>query len=137
MSNRPFPYLFWWILIAVAFCSLPLLAAPVDEPLADIQEEQRAQALFGELRCVVCAGQSLADSNATLAVQMRAHVRGMVEQGQSDAEVLQYFTETYGPSVRMAPPFAGFAAIIWLTPGILLLVGILILWQLSRKRRGA
>lgn len=137
MSHRPFPYLFWWILIAVAFCSLPLLAAPVDSALADPQQEQRAQALFGELRCVVCAGQSLADSNATLAVQMRAHLRGMVAEGQSDAQVLQYFTETYGPSVRMAPPFAGVASIIWLTPGIVLLIGILILWRLSRKRRGA
>ena len=134
MSNKPFPYLFWWILIAVAFCSLPLFAASIEKPLPDLRQEQRARALFGELRCVVCAGQALSDSDATLAVQMRGKVRSMVAEGQSDAAILSYFTDTYGPSVRMSPPFAGMATIIWLTPPLLLCMG---LWFILRMRRRA
>ena len=133
MSNKPVPYLFWWILIAVAFCALPLFAATIEPPLKDPAQEARALHLFDELRCVVCAGQSLADSDTALAGQMRTHVRNMVRSGQNDEAILDYFTQTYGPSVRMSPPFSGSNAIIWLTPLLLLLFGAGVLWRLSRR----
>ena len=134
MSHKPIPYVFWWLLIAAMFCALPLMAATIERPLPDATQESRARALFGELRCVVCAGQSIADSDTTLATQMRAHVREMVGEGNTDAQVLEYFTDHYGVSVRMSPPLHGDGAWIWAIPLLLLALGAGVLWHTQRGR---
>ncbi len=66
-------------------------AASIEQPLADVGQEQTARTIFGALKCVVCEGQSLADSDAALAKQMRQHVRTLVAQGKSRNEILAFF----------------------------------------------
>ena len=82
---------------------LTLLLAPA-QALGQSLEEIRAKALYNELRCVVCAGQSIAESNAELAQDMRAQVDRLILAGQSDAEIRSWFVERYGDAVLMTPP---------------------------------
>lgn len=126
MNQKPIPYFFWWLFIAVAFCALPLLAATPEQ-------DARAQRLFGQLRCVICEGQSLADSHASLAIQMREHVRDDIAAGKSDDEILATFVERYGNDVLMAPPFSGGGLVVWFLPAILLAIGGGVLWRQVRR----
>jgi cytochrome c-type biogenesis protein CcmH len=121
------------LLIAAVFWATTALAAPFDTPLPNAAQEARAQALFGQLRCVVCAGQSLADSNAALARQMRMHVRTQVEKGATDPEIIAFFVVRYGEEALLAPPTHGPLALLWTMPALLLLGGIAYL--IHRYRR--
>ncbi len=88
-------------------------AAAIDQPLADAAQEKTAQALFHELRCVICDGQSIAESNATLAAQMRDHVRGLVAKGNTNADILSSFHASYGDSILMTPPVKDSTVLLW------------------------
>jgi cytochrome c-type biogenesis protein CcmH len=105
----------------IYICLFPLLAiaGPKDEDI-------RAQTLFKQLRCVVCEGQSLADSQADIAVEMRSMIREQMASGQSDSEILIYFTERYGDSVLMNPPVKSTTIPLWLAPILLLIIGLLL-----------
>lgn len=92
-------------------------------------EEATAQALFHELRCVVCDGQSLAESDATLARQMRSEIRRMVREGQTEDKIRLYFLERYGDTILMSPPLKTHTYPLWGAPLILLLMGALLLWR--------
>ena len=111
-------------------------AAAIEQPLADVAQEQTARAIFHELRCVVCEGQSVADSDATLAAQMRAHVRRLVAQGATEQQVLDEFRESYGEKILMTPPVESRTALLWLAPLLLLTLGGCIVWRVTRPRNG-
>ena len=134
MRHKPAPYFLWWILLALLFCSLPAFAVTIEKPLPDQTQEARARHIFTELRCVVCEGQALADSDTELARQMRLKVRDMVSSGSDDNEVLDYFTEHYGASVRMSPPIKSRYVFIWLAPAFILLASIIILVHMTRRK---
>ena len=107
-----------------------------EAPLPDTQQEQRARDLFRELRCEVCEGQSVADSNASLAQDMRMLVRGKVAQGESDEAILAYFSERYGRDILMRPPLDGSTAPLWLAPMFVVLLGAwFIMRYFSRKKK--
>ncbi|CAI8055276.1 Cytochrome c-type biogenesis protein CcmH [Geodia barretti] len=89
-----------WLALAAG----PGLAFSPDEPLADPALEVRARALHEELRCLVCQGQSIANSNAALAQDMRAIVRERLAAGESDADVRGFLTDRYGDYVLLDPP---------------------------------
>ena len=97
-------------------------AATIEPPLTNPEKESLARSLFLELRCVVCEGQSIADSDAVLAAQMRTEVRRHVEEGKSGAQVLAYFRERYGDQILMTPPLTTRTYVLWFAP-LLLLVG--------------
>lgn len=92
-------------------------------PLENPQQEQRARELFRELRCEVCAGQTIADSNAALAQDMRGSVRQKIAAGQSDETILNFFAERYGDSILMRPPLTTATAPLWLAPLFVVLLG--------------
>lgn len=122
----------------VAFAWLGVAhAAVIDQPLMDAAQEKTAHTLFRELRCVVCEGQSLAESDATLAVQMRAHVRELVRQGKSEKEILAYFRDRYGEHILLTPPIEGKTALLWLAPLMLLAGGSYTVWHATRQKNGA
>lgn len=121
-------------------------AAPAfayDEPLADAAQEARARQLFTELRCVVCKGESVAESPADVARDIRTTVRERVAQGESDKAVLDYLVSRYGEFVLMKPVFEPETWILWFTPVIFLCLGIAIIvayfsagnLQSSKKKR--
>jgi cytochrome c-type biogenesis protein CcmH len=102
---------------------LTFLAMLQGAPLqASEGNEQRVQSLFLQVRCVTCQSQSIADSGAPLAQDMRSLIREQVASGQSDDAILNLLQSRYGDAVLMKPPFALHTAILWLTP--LLVVGI-------------
>jgi cytochrome c-type biogenesis protein CcmH len=86
--------------------------------------EVRAKALFNELRCVVCAGQSIAESNAELAQDMREQVELLIDDNRSDAEIRDWFVRRYGDAVLMNPPLKPLTFALWFGPVIIFLIGM-------------
>lgn len=119
-------------IITALFVSLVAFAAhsfTPEPPLADPAREVVAQSLFHELRCVVCEGQSLAESDATLAQQMRSEIRRMLSEGQSKNDITAFFVERYGDVILMRPPLATHTLVLWAAPLLLLGCGALFLWR--------
>lgn len=105
-----------------------------DEPAL----EARVLAVAGELRCLVCQNQTVADSHAALAIDLRNQVRDMLRQGASDDEVLRYMTDRYGDFVRYRPPLQASTALLWAGPAVLVVGGLAgLLWHLRRRQRWA
>jgi cytochrome c-type biogenesis protein CcmH len=111
-------------------------AASIDQPLMDGAQEKIAHRVFRELRCVVCEGQSLAESDATLAVQMRLHVRELVAEGKSEDEILAYFRDRYGEQILLTPPLESYTVLLWLAPLLLLAGGGYAVWRVTRQKNG-
>ncbi|MCT8001695.1 cytochrome c-type biogenesis protein CcmH [Sphingomonas sanguinis] len=103
--------------------------------LADPRAEAQARELMGELRCVVCQGQSIADSDADMAADMRALVRQRIARGESPEAIRHWLIERYGDYVSYDPPLSGATALLWATPILLLGVGAWIA-RSSFRRRG-
>lgn len=105
-----------------------------EQPLAEHMQEQRARDLFYQLRCEVCEGQTIADSNALLAKDMRVLVRDKVEAGESDKVILDYFAARYGDDILMRPPLSAHTAPLWLAPLIIMVLGGWFLVRYFRRR---
>jgi cytochrome c-type biogenesis protein CcmH len=124
----------------VAALMAPPLMAPAwavqpDEILQDPAMEARARDISTELRCLVCQNQSIDDSNAPLARDLRILVRERLEAGDSDAEVLDFIVARYGEFVLLKPRLATNTLILWSTPVVLLVLGGLAIFLASRRRR--
>lgn len=101
------------------------------------KQTERYHALISELRCVVCQNQSIAESGAPLAANMRDLVRRRIEAGQTDAEIKSFLVDRYGEWVLYDPPFQPATWLLWLGPALLLLVGLtvaLLLWRRAGSR---
>jgi cytochrome c-type biogenesis protein CcmH len=96
--------------------------------------EQRVMALSNELRCLVCQNQTLADSNAPLAVDLRNQIRGQIGQGRTDDQIRDYMVERYGDFVLYKPPFHAGTAVLWLGPPLLIATGLGIFLLVVRRR---
>jgi cytochrome c-type biogenesis protein CcmH len=119
-----------------------LAAAPAqaayDEALPNQAEEARARALFRELRCVVCQGQSIDESNADLAADLREIVREMIVEGETDEAIKAFLVERYGVFVLMQPPVRGDTYLLWFAPALLLVMGGVVVWlTVARASRRA
>ena len=101
---------------------------------ADPATEQRLRTLAQELRCLVCQNQTIADSNADLAVDLRREVRSQILQGKRDAEIKDYLVARYGDFVLYKPPVQANTALLWFGPLVLLVVGAGVWLIMIRKR---
>lgn len=120
--------------IALILCAACASAVGV-EP-ADAALEARMLAITSELRCLVCQNQTVAESNADLAVDLRRQVRDMLRRGDDDATIRAYMTDRYGDFVLYRPPFSLRTALLWLGPALLIVVGFAALAQaLCRRAR--
>lgn len=119
---------------ALADSSLPP-AQWANRQLTDPRQEAKARALMEELRCLVCQGQSIADSDADMAGDMRALVRQRIAAGESPGEVRKWLVQRYGDYVTYDPPLSWITAPLWLAPLVLLVVGILIARRNFRRRK--
>lgn len=126
------------LLLAAA---LPGLAQPVATPapdrLADPAAEARARDIGRELRCLVCQSQSIEDSEADLARDLRRIVREQVAQGASHDEVIRFVHDRYGDFVLLRPPVRAATLLLWATPALALLGGLLAIWRLRRRQPAA
>ena len=127
------------LLIALfpAASAAPALPVQPDEMLADPVLEARARTISAELRCLVCQNQSIDDSNAPLARDLRILVRERLSAGASDSEVLSFIVDRYGEFVLLKPRFALHTLILWLVPPLALLAGALALWRRRAAPAGA
>ena len=125
--------------LAVLVLLLPLAAHAVrpDEILPDPALEARARAITRELRCVVCQSESIDDSNAEIARDLRLLVRERITAGDSDDEVQAFVVERYGEFVLFRPPFTARNAGLWLSGPLLLLAGGAIAFAFIRRRATA
>jgi len=103
-------------------------------PFRDAAEEARFRTLTAELRCVMCQNQSLADSNAPIAHDLRKQVLELMHQGMSDEEIKAFLTERYTEFVLYKPPMRGHTLLIWLGPIAVLLAGAVFVVALVKKR---
>lgn len=119
------------IVLAVA----PALAVQPDEILKDQTLEARARALSRELRCMVCQNQSIDDSDAPLAHDLRVLVRERLTAGDSDPQVIDFLVARYGEFVLLKPRFAWHNSVLWFTPVAALIAGALAMFAAVRRRR--
>ena len=119
------------LLVLALMLATPVAAVMPDEMLPDAAQEARARAISKDLRCVVCQNQSIDDSDAPLARDLRVLVREQISKGRSDAEVRDYVVARYGNFVLLKPPMEGDTLLLWLGPFAVLLLGGagLIFWQ--------
>ena len=135
MRARSLQTLFGALFCVLVLGSLPLRAVEPKEMLADPVLEARARNLSKELRCMVCQNQSIDDSEAPLAHDLRALVRERLHAGDSDAQVIDFLVARYGEFVLLRPQFAWHTAALWGLPPAALLIGIVALVLAVRRRR--
>jgi len=117
------------------FVFAPLVFAKEAEYMAaDPEMEKTVNEISAELRCLVCQNQTIADSNAPLAVDLKNQVREMVESGQSQGDIIDYMVQRYGDFVRYRPPMNASTMLLWVGPFLLLLIGVVVLVVNLRKR---
>ena len=108
-------------------------AAPL---AADPVLEDRVTAVASELRCLVCQNQTLADSNAPLAVDLRNQIRERMQQGASERDIIGFMVERYGDFVLYRPPFKATTLLLWVGPMLLMIAGLAALYyRIARRRR--
>jgi cytochrome c-type biogenesis protein CcmH len=121
------------LLIAMSLASPAAVAVQPEEVLSDSALEARARALSKQLRCMVCQNQSIDDSDAPLARDLRILVRERLQAGDSDREVTDFLVARYGEFVLLNPRFSGHTALLWLGPAAILLIGGFGLFVLARR----
>jgi cytochrome c-type biogenesis protein CcmH len=122
-------------LIFVASVSAAL-ATPVPGTLADPAQEARARALQKELRCLVCQGESIDESNAPLAADLRALIRARIKAGDSNDAIKRFLVARYGDFILMRPPFDAQTYALWLTPFVVLILAAgVAIWVVVRAAR--
>lgn len=131
------------LLLVIALISAPVLADSdlppaqwANRQLPDARQEAQAKALMEELRCLVCQGQSIADSDAELAGDMRALVRQRIAAGERPEQVRAWLIDRYGNWVSYRPPVEPVTWPLWAAPVLLLLVGAWLLRKRLKRRRG-
>ena len=134
----------WICLLGIAglvlTTALPAFAVQPDEMLSDAKLEARARVLSRELRCMVCQNQSIDDSDAPLARDLRLLVRERLTAGDSDTQILDFLVARYGQFVLLRPKFEWETALLWLTPLLVFSVGIIaagVAWRSRQKRNGS
>jgi cytochrome c-type biogenesis protein CcmH len=123
--------------LALLCLSLFLSVASANEAapaVADPVLEARMLNITAELRCLVCQNQTIADSHADLAVDLRQQVREMLQKGMTDKQIADYMTDRYGDFVLYRPPFKSTTMLLWIGPGVLLVMGLLMLVLMLRRR---
>jgi cytochrome c-type biogenesis protein CcmH len=124
----------------VLFCglclgsSLPAFAKEA-QPNEDPQIEQRMKALTEQLRCLVCQNETLADSRADLAEDLRRQIREQIKAGKTDPEILAFLTDRYGDFVLYKPPVKKTTYLLWFGPFVLLIGGTAVLYRYLKSRR--
>ena len=122
------------VALLLGLLTLEVQAIDTEEDLPTPELQARYDSLINELRCLVCQNQSIADSNAGLASDLRREVHSMLLAGKTDAEILKFMTDRYGDFVLYRPPFVRRTLLLWLAPALLLGFGLLIAVRVVRGR---
>lgn len=126
----------WLLVLALTYSLAAAAADPAVFEFSDPAREQRFQEITAELRCLVCQNQSLADSHAELAGDLRREIFAMMQAGRTDREIIDFMIKRYGEFVLYRPPITLKTLALWFGPAVILCVGILFLVRTVRHRRG-
>ena len=121
------------LLLAVSTTAIAQTSDPTPLQFKDSAEETRFHHLTSELRCVMCQNQSLADSNAQIAHDLRREVLDLMREGKSDREVKQFLVERYGEFVLYKPEVTPGTWLLWFGPLVLVLIGGIVVWSILRR----
>ncbi len=121
------------VLLGLAW-SLPALSIDAERAFEDPAMQARYETLTRELRCLVCQNQTIADSNATLAQDLRREVRELMTEGRSDDDIRTFLTDRYGDFVLYKPPVTARTYLLWAAPALLLLGGLGAAFMVIRRR---
>jgi cytochrome c-type biogenesis protein CcmH len=124
----------WLIIFLALFGTLGLQAKEAAPRAENELTEKRLIAISSELRCLVCQNESLAGSNAELAQDLRREIRGLINEGKSDGEVMDFMVSRYGDFVRYRPPLKGTTLLLWFGPAALFLIALVSLVRYLRRR---
>jgi cytochrome c-type biogenesis protein CcmH len=123
------------VLICISICFAVVVAAKDAQPNEDPQIEQRMRNLTEQLRCLVCQNETLADSRADLAEDLRKQIREQMKAGKSDKEIIAYLTDRYGDFVLYKPPVKATTYLLWFGPFVFLIGGTVLLYRFVKRRR--
>ena len=125
------------IALALMFAAAMAFAQKISDPaplqFSDTSEEQRFHDMVAELRCVMCQNQSLADSNAQIAVDLRREVLALMREGRSDADIRDFLVARYGEFVLYRPRVGGTTWLLWFGPLLFAIGGGAVVWRLLRR----
>ena len=126
-------------LFALLMLALPLAVFAADATPTDLDPvaAKRAVEISAQLRCLVCQNQSIAESNAELAVDLRRQVNEQIKAGKTDREIVDFMVDRYGDFVLYKPPFNAVTAVLWVGRGLLIVVGFGVMFVILRRRRSA
>ena len=128
MSPRSFLLLILALPITVA------VAITAEQKFVDPEQQALYDRLGEEVRCLVCQNQTIGDSSAPLASDLRREIRDMIDDGRSEQEIKIFLTERYGDFVLYRPRYGGATSLLWIAPGALLLIGAAVLWRIIKRR---
>jgi cytochrome c-type biogenesis protein CcmH len=134
MTSRILPLLRGPLLAVLVATAMPVLAIDTQGAFEDPALQARYEQINRELRCLVCQNQTIADSNATLAQDLRREVREMIEAGKTDAEIRDFMIERYGDFVLYRPRMTPVNFLLWGAPVLLLLLGTFVGIRIIRKQ---
>ncbi len=126
-----------FVILAAAAFAPPALAVQPDEVLKDPALEERARVISKDLRCLVCQNQSIDDSDAPLARDLRVLVRERLEKGETNEQVIDFVVSKYGEFVLLTPRFGAHTLLLWLAAPIILVLGVFIMFRSYRRRAAA
>jgi len=123
------------VFAVIGLFALPGAAKEATPMASDTVLEKRVDEVSSELRCLVCQNQTIADSHAELAIDLKNQVRDMLRSGNTHEEVVNYMVDRYGDFVRYKPPMKPATYVLWFGPALLVVVGLVVLFTTLRKRR--
>ena len=124
-----------YLLVAVIVLTASLaFAIDTGQAFADPDLQARYESIISEVRCVQCQNQTIKDSNALIASDLRREIRRLIEDGKTDAEIFDFLVVRYGDFVLYRPRMSGTTLILWLAPGVLIALGGLIMFRVIRSR---
>ncbi len=121
-------------LVLLLLVTAPALAIDTGKAFDDPELQARYEKIIDEVRCLKCQNQTIKDSNAFLAADLRREIRRMLSEGKTDAEIYAFLVERYGEFALYRPRAAGKTLILWLAPLLLLAGGGVVLWRILRRR---
>jgi cytochrome c-type biogenesis protein CcmH len=122
------------VLLMMVLTAPLALAIDTDKAFDDPGMQARYDNIIAEVRCVQCQNQTIRDSNAMIARDLRREIRRLLTEGKSDAEVYDFLVQRYGEFVLYRPRMSGASLLLWLAPGIFLVVGAVVVFRILRKR---
>lgn len=121
-------------MLALSCCATSSLAIDTEEAFDDPELQARYEKIIGEVRCLKCQNQTIKDSNALLASDLRREIRRMLEEGLTDAEIYTFLVDRYGDFALYRPRAGGKTMILWVAPALFLLGGAIVLVNIVRRR---